>query len=80
MMTPAEAIAEIEARKINLVHSFDAFWHASVDLPGSTPTTKKRAVKNVSVIVLTPVGAVESLCAKLDAEAQERTLFEEEAF
>ena len=66
-MTTAEAFAEIENRKINLVHSFDAFWHASVDEKGATLTTKKRNIRTVSVMALTPIGAVEALCAKLDA-------------
>ena len=70
MMTPIEAFFEIEARKINLVHSFDAFWHASVDFKGETVSTKKRNIRSVSVIDLTPIGAVERLCDKLDNEAQ----------
>jgi hypothetical protein len=75
MITPVEALFEIEARKINLVHSFDCFWHASVEVKGETVTTKKRAVRSISVIALTPLAAVEALCAKIDNEAVERVLF-----
>jgi hypothetical protein len=75
MMTPAQMLNQIERRKINLVHSFDAFWHASVDVNGQTLTTKKRAVRSISVIALTPIGAVEALVSKIDNEAQERALF-----
>lgn len=68
MMTASEAFLEIETRKINLVHSFDAFWHASVDVNGETLTTRKKTVRTISVIDLTSIGAVERLCAKLDNE------------
>jgi len=68
MMTAAEAFIEIETRRINLFCTFDALWHACVDLKGDTVATKKRNVRSVSVVALTSIGAVESLCRKLDAE------------
>lgn len=77
-MTAAEAFAEIEARKIHLVFTFDSMWVASVDVRGETLTTKKRNVRSVSVIALHPIGAVESLCAKLDREAEQQPLWREE--
>jgi hypothetical protein len=76
-MTASEAFDAIAARKISLVFSFDAFWHASVDVKGETLTTKKRNVRSISVIALTPIGAVEALLGKLDAEPTDQELFDE---
>jgi len=56
-MTAAEAFLEIETRKIGLAYTFNSMWLASVDL---------NAKKSASVLALTSIGAVESLCAKLD--------------
>lgn len=78
MMTPAEAFMEIDARKIHLVYTFDSMWVASVDVKGQTLTTKKRNVRSVSVIALHPIGAVEALCRKLDAQAEQQELWREE--
>ena len=67
-MTSEQAMREIEARKIHLTYTFDAFWHASIDVKGETVSTKKRNVRSISVIALTPINAVESLCRKIDDE------------
>jgi hypothetical protein len=68
MMNASEAFLELETRRIALVPTFDCLWHASVDIKGEGVSTKSRNVRSVSVVDLTSIGAVERLCAKLDAE------------
>jgi hypothetical protein len=77
-MTAAEAWQEVVKRRIALTPIIDGrLWSASADVRGETRTTRKRAVRSVSATSSAPIAAVESLCAKLDSEAQERALFEE---
>ena len=57
MITAERAMMEIEARGISLRFTYNAFWHAYV--------------KTVSAIALTPIGAVETLCNKLDGVESE---------
>jgi hypothetical protein len=72
-MTAAEAFLEIETRRIHLCPTFDAaLWHASVDVQGESPEANKRVLRTISVVDLTLLGAVESLCRKLDREAEDR--------
>jgi hypothetical protein len=79
-MTAAEAWQEVVKRRIALTPIIDGrLWSASADLRGETLTTRKRVIRSISATSSAPIAAVESLCAKLDAEAQQRALFEEEA-
>jgi len=79
MMTAAEAWQEVVKRRISLTPIIDGLiWSASADVRGETLTTRKRTLRSVSATSSAPIAAIEKLVEKLDAEAQERALFEME--
>lgn len=79
-LTYADAWREVTARNISVVPAFDGkFWCASVTEKGTSVATLKRDVRMISATSSTPIGAVKSLIALLDSQAQERALFESEA-
>lgn len=75
LMTAAECWREVATRKISLTPAL-GLWIAEVWINGGRDHNRKRPVRSVSAIALSPIGAVAALVAKLNAEARELT-FEE---
>jgi len=69
----AEAMRQIAERGISLTPAL-GLWVASIDIKGEGHN-RKRALKSVSVIGMTPAAAVNALVEKLDGEPQAREMF-----
>lgn len=77
-ISAADAWREVVRRGISLTRCLDGnLWAASVELKGDSRATRKRNVKAVSATASSPIGAIRELIAKLDNEAVERALFDE---
>lgn len=72
-LTAADAWRAVIERRISLTPAFDGkVWSASTDVKGSSRHNHKRAVRSVSAVASSPIGAIKELVQKLDAEAEQR--------
>jgi len=78
-LTPAQAFAEIERRRISMTSAFNGrVWTASVEQVRSKKRFTKADMVVVSATGATPIAAVAELIKRLDGAPQEMALFEEE--